>query len=437
VKRCEMADVLQRRCDGLYEDAIDRMHRLKEKKMTAEERNNQEAAELQRLSSARMRDYRRGYRFNDSRSHIEREEEHLRRREQNLLRLKDEQDCDRSIEFSIPDDFRANGSLSGQRSPSTAAASSDAGGSKGFLVNGKQKSHTVPDPTRLRKLVEKQLMISRKMAELDTDVRKERALLTARRVELEEKIFAEEEDDMRFQAMEQSIIGHRTKLFDEGMQNDLAEEVQRKVMEVLGPEQKVKELRLYQRKLEIIHELERMDLQVLKLSKSDRKALMNMGYKLQLSEDFRKVMLAESAAIADCEDSQILPSIELGDVDMGGESDPQCGNSLVLVQEDVLSSPVESPVSGVRYTYGALPKSETSTAPDWNVEADAGAANHFHISSTSTLLSVPTDDIIVGNKVLNQSDNSDKSLTVPLQELSPSQPRNGLPQTLQSPPSNA
>jgi len=369
-KRCEMADQLQRRCDGLYEDAVDRMHRLQEKRRTAEQNKSQEASNLQKEASARMRDYRRQYRFNDSRSHIEREEDHLRRREQNILKLKE--DVERTLDLSVQDDRSTNG---GARSSSTGCSGAN-----------RQKSHTVPDNTRLRKIVEKQFQISRKMAELEADVRKQRMHMAARRAELEERISREEESDMRFLVMEQSVIGYRTKGIEDSLPKDVQDEVQRKVSEILRPEQKAKELSLYQRKLEIIHELERLDLQVMKLSIAERKSITNMGYKLQLSEGWRQVMITEISPIVDDEDSQklpsmvchqdseVVPSIDIGEVD-GLEAEAFCGNSAVVIVPELTqaaSSPLNSPVCGIRYTYETLPKSEASTAPDHDVDGDAG-----------------------------------------------------------------
>jgi len=376
-KRCEMADQLQKRCDGLYEDAVDRMHRLQEKRRTAERTKTEEAGNLQKEASARMRDYRRQYRFNDSRSHIEREEDHLRRKEQNLLKLKE--DVERTLDLSNQDDSRVVACTGGARSSSTGATSSGA---------NRPKSHTVADTTKLRKLVEKQFEISRKMADLEADVRKQKLQMTARWAELEARISKEEEDDMRFLAMEQSVIGYRTQaISDSSLPKDLRDEVQRKVSEILRPEQKAKELSLYQRKLEIIHELERLDLQVLKLSMAERKSITNMGYKLQLSEGWRQVMITEISPIVDedldsqklpsmvChQDSEVVPSIDMGEV---LDTDGLGGSSAVLIMPDAnqaAMSPLNSPVCWTRHTYESLtlPKSEASTAPDLNIDGDAG-----------------------------------------------------------------
>mmetsp|Transcript_29326 Transcript_29326/g.51346 ORF Transcript_29326/g.51346 Transcript_29326/m.51346 type:complete len:514 (-) Transcript_29326:63-1604(-) len=91
MKRQQMqTDRAPERAQRLYEDAVARRERLREKKQQKERQQQQALEEGQRNFATRQRENQRFYRFRDSRTHEEREEAMLRRRDERVRELRRE-----------------------------------------------------------------------------------------------------------------------------------------------------------------------------------------------------------------------------------------------------------------------------------------------------------------------------------------------------------
>jgi len=278
----------ERRYEKLYEDAVARRQRQRDHKDWVEKSWRQAFEDDRRDFMLRQRQRQRYYHFRDTRTHDEREEEILRRREEHartflakgLLREENELAlCTfRPALSSRRQQARPRGSGGGdmcggdQLRPDQGMARSSSCGANRSPTAPKENRPKLwsPASVKLQKLFERQLAVVRKLGLLDADVALQRNLMRARYDKI--KVRVEREHGL--------IDGSPLTSFTQ-------DHVHTRVVEVLGPEQRAAEVRLYRRQLDLVHALERLDGQALALPKADLESLLVMGYRLRLADERR------------------------------------------------------------------------------------------------------------------------------------------------------
>lgn len=193
-----------------------------------------------------------------------------------------------------------------------------------------QKTPRAAPPLRLQALLEKQLGLTQKITELEADCRVQQQMLEAKRADLANR-------HGRGEAMGGWRPGQGGLVPDSGgsgsadvdspawasdvavcsgvafgqtgsgsprdgllqwspAQSSVAPEQPSLAQSVVVPEQQAAEVRLYRRRLGLVHALERLDVQVLDLPAHDVETLLNLGFRLGLAETVRQMAPAPHAA---------------------------------------------------------------------------------------------------------------------------------------------
>lgn len=359
-----------------------RAERQKDLKEKAKEHAQLRQQEAQCDYFLKQRERQRLYRLRDTRTHIEREEGLLKRKEEKIRALRAEQEEREQNEFQRHATFQptlftrqphASGQSANGAGPARSASTGTIGGG-GDKAKGRGGSD---GPLSPQSILEKQLLMVRKLAELDADVRIQHTLMLSRRAELQLK------------------IRQGGELDGGGASN---REVEQRVEAELRPELQAAEMALYRRRINLIHCMERLDVQVLSLQKTDVDILIGMGYRMRLAEAVRQDMNApQGVSTADSVGSVPLNSVFGGTEVTITTHVPDARN---IDRRHAIDSPLQKmaaaagiTANGPPYsagdqaagTPGALPVSAAWSAPGSTVDSPSGSAapSQYHSHSHS------------------------------------------------------
>jgi ribosomal protein L34 len=249
------------RAQRLYEDAVARRQRLSDKKDEAAKHERDELEECRREALLQQRARQRFYNMRDTRTHIERENDMLKKREErrNVLRL--EKQRQEQLQYSEctfqPKIYTKREDREGYcfRRKSTGGRSVVRSSSCDAVIDRTpmlQDDHYVPAPaqslvrldaaggTKLQILLDKQLGLIRKLTNID------------------------EEAQMARQSRAQAATP---------------------MSEI---EIREAEVQFYKKQLDVVHSLERLDMDILELPKVQLDALLAKGFRLGLGEGARQ-----------------------------------------------------------------------------------------------------------------------------------------------------
>lgn len=233
------------RSNRLYEDALVRRQRQKDLEDEAEQSKQSSLEECKRDALLKQRERQRFYRFRDTRTHEEREVALLKRREEttksNTLKQQRKEELEYLRECTFQPKFFTR-SQDGVRGPGQERSSSCGAVVRQAPQDRRSVSQTMQETTsgsNLEQLIVQQQALIRKFAE----------------IEAETELVRTTRKDVRY------------------AQADQLRET---------------DLRLYKRNLEVVHSLDRLDMQVLELPQAQLDILLAKGYRLGLGEKGRR-----------------------------------------------------------------------------------------------------------------------------------------------------
>jgi len=270
---------------SLYEDAQARSQRLE---MMRHQRLEETELKLQQeleQKEERMKSWSRLYQFKDHRSHLEREQDTLRRKAEKIAKLEAElkaKEEEKFRECTFQPSFKKTlATLHPGRTKSPPPSVRASASSRDLTAGGGG------DPeTRLRRLVERQHSAAMQLQALAHEEERLRQHLHTVHAELHERIQREETQrvvlmlqDADAEGSTQRDLIHRVRqMVQSGDDPEVAQrqiveelvtssqdEVRRRVQEAYGPVRLELEGELYQKRLALVHELEALEAQVIAL----------------------------------------------------------------------------------------------------------------------------------------------------------------------------
>jgi len=234
------------RSQRLYQDAVDRRQRQQVLKDEAERVKRNSLEEFKRDTLLKQRERQRFYRFRDTRTHEEREEALLKRRQERTEMQAEQKRDEEEREYSrctfqpksFTKDKKASGGARSSSCGATVSQASKENRERGQKQLDSPRKAPASPSTRLRKLLRQQQSLIVKFSEIDADM---------------ETLRSKHKDGRMSQA-----------------------------------DQRQMDVELYKRNLEIVHAMDRLDMEALELPQAQLDSLLTMGYRLGIGEKGRR-----------------------------------------------------------------------------------------------------------------------------------------------------
>jgi len=290
---------------SLYDDAFARSQRLEMMRHQREEEQEQQLKEELELKEERMKGWGRLYHYRDHRTHLEREEDTLRRKHEKIARLEAEKLAKEAESYKEctfqPSLKKSLNTLHPGRTKSPAPIQSS---------SSREVALPVDPEERLRRLVERQHGATVQLQGLAQDEERLRQHLHTVHSELHERIQREEtqrvvlmlQDADAEGSTQRDLIQRVRHMVQSGDDPEVAQrqiveelvtrsqdEVRRRVQEAYGPIRLELEGDLYQRRLALVHELESLEAQSIALRGGTLvEDARQMGFEFGLAEKCRR-----------------------------------------------------------------------------------------------------------------------------------------------------
>jgi len=140
-------------------------------------------------------------------------------------------------------------------------------------------------------MLQKQLHLAEKLASLDAEVRFQKDKMVAKFGALQQQMTIECAERcgsfLQIRRNDSELSESAESNVDE-LAAPSSKDMRRRVVEACAPEWKSAELSVYRQHVNLVHALERLDVQVLELPRDELKSLVGMGFKLYLAESVRR-----------------------------------------------------------------------------------------------------------------------------------------------------